>query len=101
MRHLVVSDVNYLPAGKILANWLTTSTFIYDSDATALDLKVLLRYEVLTKNREMIVERLTTRLLSLMKKDMQDELRQDIKNLRSQEKEGVGEGHREVPEEDD
>lgn len=98
MKHLAAQDFQYIPCNKILANWLTTSNFIYSDTTLPADLKALLRYEVMNKNRDMIVDRLTTRLLSLMKKEAHDEIRQDIKDIQAREREGVGEGHGEVPE---
>jgi len=85
MRHLTEVSAEYLPSKQILANWLTTSTFIYSDDADTKDLKILLRYEVLSKSREMIVSRLTTRLISLMKEDLRDELKQDLVELNQKE----------------
>lgn len=79
MKHLVLSPVD-IPLDKILANWSTCSVFIYGpTDADCL--KALLRHEVLNKNRPMIIERLTTRLLSLMKLRLRIELIEDIGEL--------------------
>lgn len=69
-----------LPHAKILANWGTTSTFIYETEDSD-ELKSLLRHEVLHRNRGMIVDRLTVRLLSLMKLQNKVELVEDIADL--------------------
>ena len=69
-----------MPVSKILANWATTSQFIY-GPTTSSCLKYLLRHEVLNKNRNMIIERLTVRLLSIMKSDLRAELIDDIEEL--------------------
>ena len=88
MEHLTIRELEFFPTDKVLSNWQTVSSFIYDESATVGELKLCLYSEVTSKNREMIVNRLTTRLISLMKEDLREELRQDIKEL-LQEEEGV------------
>ncbi len=85
MKHLG-PETHGLPADKILSNWATASTFIYGPVTTDC-LKQLLRHEVLNKDRSMIIERLTVRLLSVMKSDLRIELHKDIKELHGIRKE--------------
>lgn len=94
MEHLIVIDKS-IPTEKILANWANVSTFIYGTSSSG-EIKSLLRHEVLNKNREMIVERLTIRLLSLMKSDLKSEIDKEIHEL----EERVGEEHGDLSEGD-
>lgn len=92
MKHLTVTKTE-LPTDRILSNWANTAMFIYDA-ATTEDLKALLRHEVLNKGREMIIERLKIRLLSMMKYDTKCELEKEIIEL----EEGIREDDRGIPE---
>lgn len=82
MKHLDVEDTG-IPMDKILSNWANTAAFIYSDKATVADVKALLRHEVLTKNRFMIIERLLTRLTNLIKGQLKDELSRDIIELKN------------------
>lgn len=94
MKHLYITKSRF-SRKKILANWTNTADFIYNT-VDLDEIKSLLRYEVLNKNREMIVQRLTIRLLNLMKQQNLFELLEDINEL-----EGVGEEHRDLSKGDD
>ena len=96
MKHLTVTKTE-LPADRILANWANTAMFIYDAVATTEDLKALLRHEVLNKGREMIVERLKIRLLSMMKYDTKCELEKEIIEL----EEGIRKDDGDIPTDSD
>lgn len=74
----------YVPATKILANWQTCSSFIYNEETSAEEIKSLLKHELLHKDRGMIVGRLKTRLVSLMKQELTNELEEDIRIIRAE-----------------
>jgi len=80
MKHLTATDKG-IPVDRMLANWATVSSIIYDATITTDTLKALLRHEALTKDRPMIIERLITRLLSVMKQDLKTELYDDLEEI--------------------
>lgn len=81
--------ITSLPNEKILSNWSNCAAFIYDTVSID-ELRSLLRYEVLNKNREMIVQRLKIRLLSVMKKAAEQELNKDIQAIEKRVREKHG-----------
>lgn len=93
MNHLFSLESS-LPVDKILSNWTNTAEFIYSTVATVDSVRVLLRHEVLNKNRDMIVNRLKVRFLSLLKRDNDHEIEQDIHELK--ETNGIRKGYGET-----
>jgi len=91
MRHIIHANKE-LPVEKILANWQTVCAFIYTPLATTDDLRTLILHEILHKNREIIVARLTTRLINIQKQLLAEEINTEIKELRN----GIGESNRKI-----
>ena len=81
MKQLPVKGVSNMDPSKVLSNWSVASGFIYSEDISVDTVKVLLRHEVLNKNRKIIIERLKARLLNLMKQANSMEIEEDIDEL--------------------
>ena len=68
-------------AEKVLSNWVVCAGIIYQDSITINDLSVLLLHEVQHKNRDLIVDRLKTRLISIIKTEATISLNKEIEEL--------------------